>query len=185
MSQEQAQTPLPPRNEFIHNAALAGAIVTPLVMLLPPRKADVRLLVLVGAFSVCSNQLIYEYTGQSVYGRMGNRLGSVFDTGLPDGAKRTQQLLKEHKEREAAQRQRQLEEKKPGLIQDIWMGGEEENWKKKRDEEHRKSFQEGKGMSDIIFEQIADVWSGNWRTSSKNKTDNESSPSEDRGDEKE
>jgi hypothetical protein len=167
MSEQPEKPPLPPRNAVIHNSALAGAIITPLAMLLPPRKADIRLFVLVGAFSLCTNQLAYEYTGQSVYGRLGSRVGSIFDTGLPEGAKRTQQLLKEQKEREAAQKQRQ-EDIKSGVLKDIWMGGEGENWKERRAEEHQKSFQEGKAMSDIIFEQIADVWSGNWREKPKN-----------------
>ncbi|KAL6854232.1 hypothetical protein J3F83DRAFT_755192 [Trichoderma novae-zelandiae] len=167
MSEQPEKPPLPPRNEFIHKSALAGAVIAPLAMLLPPRKADIRLFVLVGTFSLCTNQLAYEYTGQSIYARFGSRVGSIFDTGLPEGAKRTQQLLREQREREAAQRQSQKasqpEEGKGGVLKDIWMGGEGDDWKRKRAEEHKKSFQEGKGMSDIIFEQIAEVWSGNWR----------------------
>lgn len=171
MAQEQPQPPLPPRNPLIHNAAIAGAVITPLVMLLPPRKMDIRFFVLAGTFSLCTNQLAYEYTGQSIYGRFGNRVGSLFDSGLPEGAKRTQKLLREQRERDAAQTQQQieLEEKKKtaAMVKDIWMGGEEEDWKKKRAEEHRKSFEEGKGMSDIIMEQVAEVFSGNWRGSAK------------------
>lgn len=178
---KQPKNPLPPRNEFIHKAALAGAIITPLAMLLPPRKADIRLFVLVGTFSLCTNQLAYEYTGQSVYGRLGNRVGSIFDTGLPEGAKRTQQLLREQKEREAAHKQKQ-EEGKNSVLKDIWMGGEGEGWKERRAEEHNKSFQEGKGMSDIIFEQVADVLSGNWRE--KGKADEASSSGDSQGEKK-
>ncbi|QYT05753.1 hypothetical protein H0G86_012635 [Trichoderma simmonsii] len=158
MAEQPEKPPLPPRNEFIHNSALAGAIITPLAMLLPPRKADIRMFVLVGAFSLCTNQLAYEYTGHSIYARMGSRVGSIFDTGLPEGAKRTQQLLKEQREREAAKKASES-----SRLKDIWMGGEGEDWKEKRAEEHKQSFREGKGMSDIIFDQIADVWSGNWR----------------------
>ncbi|KAH0522311.1 hypothetical protein TsFJ059_006178 [Trichoderma semiorbis] len=165
MAQQPEAPPLPPRNEFIHNSALAGAIITPLAMLLPPRKADIRMFVLVGAFSLCTNQLAYEYTGQSIYARMGSRVGSIFDTGLPEGAKRTQQLLREQREREAAKKASESEGK--SRLKDIWMGGEGEDWKEKRAEEHKQSFREGKGMSDIIFDQIADVWSGNWRGKAK------------------
>jgi hypothetical protein len=43
------------------------------------------------------------------------------------------------------------------------MGGESEDWKQKREAEHKKSFEEGKGMSGIILEQIGEVWNGNWR----------------------
>ncbi|UNI18990.1 hypothetical protein JDV02_005215 [Purpureocillium takamizusanense] len=169
----EPQPPLPPRNPFIHNVCLAGAVVTPLVMLLPPRKMDVRFFVLFGTFSLCTNQLAYEYTGQSIYGRFGNRVGSVFDSGLPDGARRTQQLLREQREREAAEKKRQteLQDKKDGLMKDIWMGGEDEDWSKKRAEEHRKSFEEGKGLSDIIMEQVMDVWHGSWRGGAKKTGD--------------
>ncbi|PTB67928.1 hypothetical protein BBK36DRAFT_1085639, partial [Trichoderma citrinoviride] len=165
--QQPEKPPLPPRNEFIHKSALAGAIISPLAMLLPPRKADIRLLVLMGTFSLCTNQLAYEYTGQSIYARFGSRVGSIFDTGLPEGAKRTQQLLREQREREAAQRQSQSqsqkEQGKGGVLKDVWMGGEGEDWKERRAQEHKKAFEEGKGMSDIIFEQVAEVMSGSWR----------------------
>ncbi|GAB0139994.1 hypothetical protein EsHS_00000632 [Epichloe bromicola] len=166
MSHDQsAEAPLPPRSSIIHNMALAGAIVTPLAMLLPPRKLDIRFFVLAGTFSIATNHLAYEYTGQLIYSRCGNRLGSMFDSSLPEGARRTQQLLKEQKERHAAEKQRQLagdKNKTAGLVKDIWMGGETADWQEKRAEEHRKSIQEGKGLSGIIFEQIADVWNGNY-----------------------
>lgn len=164
---------LPPRNPLIHNAAIAGAVLTPVAMLLPPRKMDIRFFILAGAFSLSTNQLAYAYTGQSIYGRVGNRFSGVFGTELPEGAKRTQQLLREHREREAALEQQREQQKQNGdgkgvgLVKDIWMGGEGEDWKQKRAEEHRKAFEEGKGMSDIIFEQISDVWRGNWRKSKK------------------
>ena len=160
---------MPPRNPVIHNAALVGAIITPLAMLLPPRRMDIRFFVLAGAFSLSTNQLAYEYTGESLYGRFGRRAGSVLDTGLPEEARRTQQLLKEQKERDAAQRAKMEEEKKRGIVKDIWMGGESEDWKEKRAEEHRKSFEEGKGMSDIIMDQIAEVFSGGWRKKTSNE----------------
>jgi hypothetical protein len=186
MAQPQAtkqtdKTELPPRNPVIHNAALVGAVLTPLVMLLPPRKMDLRFFVLAGAFSLSTNQLAYEYTGQSIYGRFGNRVNSIFDTKLPEGAQRTQQLLKEQREKLEAEKQQSQQghqqqdqsdsEKKTAsdVLKDVWMGGEGDDWKQKRAEEHQKSFQEGKGMSDIIFEQVADVWRGNWGSSS-NKT---------------
>lgn len=172
---KQAEKPeLPPRNPVIHNAAIAGAVLTPLVMLLPPRKMDLRFFVLAGAFSISTNQLAYAYTGQSLYGRFGSRVGSVFDTSLPEGAQRTQQLIREQRAKEAALRQKsqQQQDEQTGdnksaskVLKDVWMGGEGEDWKQKRAEEHQKSFQEGKGMSDIIFEQIADVWRGNWGSS--------------------
>ncbi|KAF4994222.1 rhomboid family membrane [Fusarium heterosporum] len=182
MSQDQAQAqpPLPPRNAFIHNSALAGAVILPLAMLLPPRKLDLRFFVLAGAFSLATNQLAYEYTGSSIYSRFGNRMGSMMGTELPEGAQRTQQLLREHREREAALRARQgqpakqTEEDKSGVakaLNEVWMGGESKDWREQRAKEHQQKLEEGKGLGDIIIEQVADVWSGNWGRGAKKPDD--------------
>ncbi|KAF4338208.1 rhomboid family membrane [Fusarium beomiforme] len=175
--QPQAQPPLPPRNEFIHKSAIAGAVIAPLAMLLPPRKIDLRFFVLAGAFSLATNQLAYEYTGSSIYSRFGNRVGSIFGTELPEGAQRTQRLLREHREREAALKARlgqQNEEEKTGVakaLNDVWMGGEEKNWREQRAREHQQKIEEGKGIGDIIMDQVADVWSGNWGKGARDKDD--------------
>lgn len=149
---------------------------------------DIRFFVLAGTFSLCTNQLAYEYTGQSIYGRFGSRVGSLFDGGLPEGARRTQQLLKEQRERDAAEKQKRVEleekNKTAAMVKDIWMGGEDEDWKKKRVEEHRKSFEEGKGMSDIIMEQVADVFSGNWRGKAKKGGEGDKTSSDAEGSDK-
>ncbi|KAH6987469.1 hypothetical protein BKA56DRAFT_612257 [Ilyonectria sp. MPI-CAGE-AT-0026] len=181
MSQDEAH-PLPPRNPFIHNSAIAGAIIAPIVMALPPRKMDIRFFVLAGAFSLSTNQLAYEYTGQSIYGRFGSRMGSIVGTELPEGAKRTQQLLREHREREAAEKKRAADEKQglAKVLNDTWMGGESEDWREKRAEEHRKKFEEGKGFGDIIMDQVSDVWNGNWGGGDKKKNGEASSNSDEK-----
>lgn len=172
---------MPPRNAFIHNSAIAGAVILPLAMLLPPRKIDLRFFVLAGAWSMATNQLAYEYTGSSIYARFGNRVSSMMGTELPEGAQRTQKLLREHREREAARRAReghQIEQEKTGVVaktlNDVWMGGEEKDWKEKRVKEHQQKIEEGKGIGDIIIDQVADVWYGNWGKGTK-KQDNENS----------
>ncbi|KAJ4141321.1 hypothetical protein NW768_000532 [Fusarium equiseti] len=180
-AQAQAQPPLPPRNGFIHNSAMAGAIILPLAMLLPPRKMDLRFFVLAGAWSLATNQLAYEYTGSSIYSRFGNRVGSMMGTELPEGAQRTQKILREHREREAARKAKEgqlVEEEKPGVVaktlNDVWMGGEEKGWKEKRVKEHQQKIEEGKGIGDIIMDQVADVWYGNWGKGAKKQDDENS-----------
>lgn len=188
MAQPQTQPeepPLPPRIAVIHNAALAGAIISPLVMLLPPRKMDIRFFVLAGAFSLSTNQLAYEYTGTSIYSRSVGRLNSVFnvDNALPEGAQRTRQLLKEQRERDAAEKRRlagEAEKKAQeggikALGRDIWMGSETEGWQQRRAEEHKKQLEEGKTISDLIADQISDVFKGNWG-SKKSESAEKSNP---------
>lgn len=184
--QQQEPTPLPPRIPLLHNAAIAGAIIAPLVMLMPPRRMDIRFFVLAGTFSLATNQLAYEYTGTSIYHRFGNRATAIFggalEGGLPEGAKRTQQLLREQRDRQAAEK-KQEESKASGLAalgKDIWLGAEEEGWQKRRAEEHRKKIEEGQGISDIIMEQISDVFSGKWRGDAAKKDENndESKPND-------
>lgn len=169
---ESTPTPpqeLPPRNAVIHNAAIAGAVLAPIAMMLPPRKVDIRFFVLTGIFSLSTNQLAYAYTGQSIYSRFGGRFSGVFGDGLPEGAKRTQQLLKEQRERQAAAEGKKAEES--NKIKDLWMGGETEGWKERRAAEHRKAFEEGKGMSDLIMEQVAEVFSRDKKGGDDSKKD--------------
>ncbi|KAG6051608.1 hypothetical protein E4U17_006126 [Claviceps sp. LM77 group G4] len=174
MSQSQSgAAPLPPqRSHVLRNLAFAGAVIAPLAMLLPPRKFDFRFFILAGTFSLSTNQLAQEYTGRSLYARFGNRVASVFDNTLPEGAQRTRQLLKEQREREHAEKT-----KTAGLLKDIWMGGETDDWQEKRDAEHQKSLEEGKGLSGIIMDQIAEVWSGNYaKKNTEGKKDGEAPP---------
>jgi hypothetical protein len=165
-SPAQTDPPLPERVPIIHNLAMAGTILTPLVMLLPPRKMDLRFLVLAGTFSLSSNQLAYEYTGTSLYSRFGHRFSNL--NTLPAEAEKTREILREHREREGGARD---EAAKKGpvaqAVNSIWMGDEGKDWQKKRFEEHQKSLEEGKGLGGIIMDQIVDVWNGNWKSGSK------------------
>lgn len=176
MTTESPDTPtLPEGSPFLRNAAIAGAVITPLVMLLPPRKMDLRFFVLASTFSLSTDHLANVYTGQSIYSRFQNRIGSLFDMGLPDEAKKTQQLIREHREREAALKNTLYEDKRAGglakAVEDVWMGGEGKDWQKKRAEEHQKSLEEGKGLGGIIMDQISDVWNGNWKPGSTKPDD--------------
>lgn len=171
---------------FLRNTAIAGTVIAPAAMLLPPRKIDIRFFVLAGAFSLSTNYLAHSYTGESLYSRFQRRMvGMLPGTGLPPEAERTQRLLREHRQREAAMRQQQRQAEAVeveaaatgGLakkVEDVWMGGEGQDWQKKRAEEHQKQFDEGKGMGSIIMDQISDVWSGNWRAGSKKEGDGSS-----------
>lgn len=153
---------------FLKNSAIAGAIICPLAMLLPPRKMDLRFFVLAGGFSMSTSHLAYVYTGESIYGRFQRRVSGLAQAtqGLPPEAQRTQQILREHREQQERQQRKQGLAK---VVDEVWMGGEDEDWQKRRVEEHQRSFEQGKGMFDIIIQQVADVWTGNWKPDAKKK----------------
>ncbi|KAI6782957.1 uncharacterized protein J7T54_002117 [Emericellopsis cladophorae] len=181
--------PLPPSEgteKFLKNAAIAGAIICPAAMLLPPRKVDLRFFILFTGFSLSTNHLASVYTGESFYGRFQRRANAMTDSmsGLPKEARETQRILREHKEQlarekgeAAAAAAAAAQEHKDGgirkVVEDVWMGGEGKDWQKKRLEEHEQKLAEGKGMTGIIMDQIAEVWSGNWRPDSGKKEGSE------------
>ncbi|KAJ0308233.1 hypothetical protein COL5a_000861 [Colletotrichum fioriniae] len=160
--QAPAQTPTP-TPKIITNAAWAGVVLCPLIMLMPPRRIDWRTFMLWTGFSASGNQLIYDYSGQSLFQRMQSRLGRMFPTTLPEQAQRTKQLLREERMRREGlteEQMRAIEFKKRNLAQRLWYGSEPEDWEAKRAAEHAKALAEGKGLGDLIAEQVSEVWSG-------------------------
>lgn len=131
-------------------------------MLLPPRKFDLRFMALSGVFSLSTNHLVEEYTGKGIYQRFGERLG--FGMELPEQARRTKQLLREDLERRAQFDQKaraeleKAQRKEQSVLRRIWTGGNE-NWREDRAAEDRKAREEGKGLWDVIFDQVSEVWS--------------------------
>ncbi|KAJ8128850.1 hypothetical protein O1611_g4779 [Lasiodiplodia mahajangana] len=61
-----------------------------------------------------------------------------------------------------------------GILQRIWMGDAEPDWKEKREQKEREALQEGGGgYWGLITEQIAEVWNGGRKSggdASKEKT---------------
>lgn len=52
--------------------------------------------------------------------------------------------------------------KDEGVLDKMWYGHEDrDGWKEKRDKEVREKLEEGKGIGDVILDQIWEVW--NWR----------------------
>ncbi|KAK5631194.1 hypothetical protein RRF57_006909 [Xylaria bambusicola] len=86
-------------NPFVHNVALG---VTPLALLglcLPPRRLDVRAVILGGVAIWGTNQLVHDYSGKSFAQRFSSRVALLSGTELPEKAKATQARLREEKER--------------------------------------------------------------------------------------
>ncbi|TDZ22450.1 hypothetical protein C8034_v009949 [Colletotrichum sidae] len=157
---EGTPTGTPP---IIHNFCIAAAIASPILMLLPPRRMDWRFAMHSTILSASTNQLIYDWTGQSVYQRIGARFEAMFPTALPEQAQRTKQLLREERMRREGlteEQMRAIEFKKRNLAQRLWYGSEPEDWDAKRGEEHAKALAEGKGLGDLIVDQVKEVWDG-------------------------
>ncbi|KKF94949.1 hypothetical protein CFIMG_007721RA00001 [Ceratocystis fimbriata CBS 114723] len=154
---------------WLHTSAIVLAAASGLAILLPPRRFDLRLLVLSSTFSLSTSQLAYDYTGKSIMERFGSRMEAMGALGTPelsDRSKEVKRLLREEKMRnmtdaQRAEEARKQREKDRSILQKLWLGDEGEDWKEKRMVEDRKALEEGKGISGIIMDQISDVFHGN------------------------
>lgn len=172
--------------QLIRYTSLGAAIICPLVIALPPRKLDFYTLGLLGVTGLCANQVAHEYTGQSLVQRAAVRISSLSPTELPsERAKEVQRRLKVERETQllgsrrigaadagnverlgadgkvltALARQEEEREKERGVLEKLWMGNEDVDWKAKRDAREKQALEEGKGYGDLIIEQIWEVWS--------------------------
>ena len=147
---------------FVHNAALGGLIVAPILIAIPPRKLDLYTFFLTGAFVASANQITKERTGAGL-------LSQFTMTKLPPRAQEFQERMKAEKEQ-----RRLLEEPVPAEVirrgnpaglgkleekaREIWMGGETEGWKERRLKEEQEKIAQGEGYGSMIVDQIWDVW---------------------------
>lgn len=142
---------------------MAIAALAPIVMLMPPRRMDARFLILSGAFSLSTDQLLKEYTGNGIYGRFANRFSSLTPNALPERAQETQKRLREERARMEAglseEERKALEEKrKPKGLRGLFTADEGEGWKEKRLEAHQRKLEEGKGISDLIKDHVSEAF---------------------------
>ncbi|KAL2106834.1 hypothetical protein VUR80DRAFT_6120 [Thermomyces stellatus] len=164
-----------PKNPpLINYTWMAIAVVSPIAMLMPPRRMDARLLILSGAFSLSTDQLLREYTGKGIYARWADRISRLSPSALPERAQETQRRLREERARaEAAlseEERRALEEKrKPTGLRALFRADEGENWKEKRLEAHQKKLEEGKGISDLIKDHVSEAFGRGGEGSDENE----------------
>ncbi|KAL6711427.1 hypothetical protein ACN47E_004361 [Coniothyrium glycines] len=175
MATPTAQAPLTPEERLAReqqakyqaitrNLAIGGAILCPIIALLPPRKLDMYTFSLGVGFYLSTDHLCTLRTGRGLVQQLTPR-----QLALPtERAKETQRILREEREKSRKTLERQPEEK--SLLGKIWMGDEKEGWRERRIEEEKKAIEEGKSYTDMIFEQIWEVW--NW-DKKKGSQDNE------------
>ncbi|RYP79808.1 hypothetical protein DL769_002753 [Monosporascus sp. CRB-8-3] len=188
--QSAPEEPAPYQNPFIHNVALGVTPIALGALFLPPRKLDLRQVILGGVALWGTNQLVYDYSGRSFAQRFGRRMEQLSGTGLPEKAQRTQMLLRAEREkrRREAQGEGQARTAEPGLpeadrallerqrererergrgraergpLEALWMGDQDDDWKEKRDQREKEALSEsGGGYWGLITDQIAEVWNG-------------------------
>jgi hypothetical protein len=69
-------------------------------------------------------------------------------------------ILDEVRRRRDEDEKVEKETKERGILGRVWMGGEGDDWKAKRDQREREALEEGKGYGGLIMDQIWEVW--NW-----------------------
>ncbi|TKX22060.1 hypothetical protein C1H76_5693 [Elsinoe australis] len=159
----------PPQQDYaraIHNLALGLALVCPAIIAIPPRRLDIMTAILGGTTVVSLNHLHRDAYGYGALGRFGltPRGGQTHGYGAEQGqgtrlgqngalpTEKARQLQAQFREaREAGMSEGERERRRKE---------EREGWKEKRDREIREKFEEGKGVGDVIWEQVWEVW--NW-----------------------
>jgi hypothetical protein len=179
----------------LHYGALGFALLAPMALLLPPRRISVQNVILSFGGSWCLNQVVYDYTGKSLFQRSSERwarLGSSMQA-LPPAAERTQKLLEaeraarsrraepvaipakpstDHQTQRAADAPSQSsEESKDGVLHKLWMGDEKEGWKEERIAKEREALEGGKGYFDLISEHMSDAFRPKGNKSPANRSE--------------
>jgi hypothetical protein len=164
-------TNLPSRqNDYLlarRYVAYAFLIGGPIIIALPPRKLDLHTAALSAAFLFSANHITHERTGHGITHHMAHLLTPPSTPKVLPTAKaeEVQRQLKERKMRELASKgipQGKEEEhgEKGGLgkvAKAIWMGGETEDWRRKRAEEEKRALEEGIGYGGLIMRHIREA----------------------------
>ncbi|OJJ51239.1 hypothetical protein ASPZODRAFT_138346 [Penicilliopsis zonata CBS 506.65] len=158
---------------FKHGAAVAFVIASPILLALPPRKLDHLAVLNIGAFAFSTNYLVREHTGRSIVERIEGKLArpqlQILRDMPTEKAEKLQAQLRAERDAQISSGQvtgedlerlkaRQAQEK--GVMQRLWMGGEQEGWKERRLQEEQQALDEGKGYGYLIKKHFQDVWRG-------------------------
>ncbi|KAH9995199.1 hypothetical protein F4779DRAFT_607696 [Xylariaceae sp. FL0662B] len=177
----QAAAPPPPatqavRNPVLHTVALGVTPIALGALLLPPRKFDLRFVILGGVALWGGNRLASDYLGVSGWQqRLDARMKALTGTELPEKARETQlrlraeraarleddRLRSRQQTNAEAEAGTEAEEGDRGILEKIWMGDQGDDWKEKRERREKEALAEGGGgYWGLITDQISEVW--NW-----------------------
>lgn len=165
-------------------AAMTFLVASPVLIALPPRKLDHLTVLLSTAFCVSANHLTRERTGRSIVERIESRIAST-SRAMPIPSELPSEKAREIQARLRAARDAQIKEggavgeelerlkarqrQEKGVLEQVWMGREEEGWKERRLREEQQALEEGKGYGDLIKEHIWDVWTWGEKESEEKK----------------
>ncbi|KAI9828791.1 MAG: hypothetical protein M1832_001896 [Thelocarpon impressellum] len=141
--------------------SLGLLVACPVILALPPRKLDLYSFSLATAWVISVDHITAERTGASISQHL-RRRAPGFD-GLPsERARDVQERLRRERLLRAQQSGQGSERAGYGesLVNRVWMGGETEGWKERREQEEREKLEQGGGYGDLILDQIWEVW--NW-----------------------
>jgi len=160
--QEPQRQPSPSETEryvrTLHNTALITAIACPMIALLPPRKLDLLTMGLAGTSVYSTNYLIREKSGRSILQHISGYRPPMIaqgNTGEADPQLRVSDAMRQ--ERQEALR---ATKEPTGIAEQATVGKQKKDWVQERDQEVQDALDVGKGLSDMIVDQIYEVW--NW-----------------------
>jgi hypothetical protein len=139
-------------SRFLNVTTLAGCILAPALIALPPRKLDLYTFSLGTAFVLSLDYQSKQRTG----------LGLMGHTYRPFSSRQIGRSRNENGDSVMAQQSRLLEESAPRIVQ----GGAEsllqrkmqEDWKQQRLREEQEKLDQGEGYWDMIKDQVWQVW---------------------------
>jgi len=136
-------------------------------MALPPRKLDIYTLALLSGTFIGANQLSAEYTEMSILQRFGSRMEKERREAAQNGnsmlgkivAEEQTSVLKEVEKMRADEAAGKHNTTDKSILEKVWLGGEGNDWKAKRDQREKEALEQGRGYGDLIMDQIWEVWS--------------------------
>jgi len=146
----------------IHNVALGALVACPIIALLPPRKLDFFTFGLAGTTAYSANYLIRERTGQSIWQHLGgSRAQGAVSTPMAEVSSTEQANLSRELQYAKEEMQRLHIESKAAAEHSPASQSAREAWKAQREKEIQDDLDVGKGLGEMITDQIWEVW--NWR----------------------
>lgn len=168
-------------HRFLHYGSYSMLLLGPALIALPPRKLDLYTFSLAGLTFAATNHVVRERTGASLWYKLpGTRLPPL---RADLEAEQNRRLLEEPIQSQSSVQTRPLFESQPRLdkqlpaarleheghghgtrlaarAEEIWRGGEPDDWKQRRLAEEQRRLADGEGYWDMIVGQVWEVW--NW-----------------------